>query len=190
MSTLSYQLHNKNKTNCEENNDNNKKNKRGNNLNSSSESSERTQAKAHGSFSAIELLRDDMILAHQEFSGDSTRGTNNDDDVESSKQKMFMDSFRAENMFENRRSLDLEHVAIYGSIKIAPAVTNGYGNAPTLPRRVPSFRRVIVYDDDEDVENARSPGRKRRGACGSFLAMEAELLQNSDDGGVMHIDHN
>jgi len=47
---------------------------------------------------------------------------------------------------------------------------------------VPRVRRVTVYDDmDEDSNDASSPGRKRRGASTSYLAIEADLLSRSDE---------
>ena len=102
------------------------------------------------------------------------------------KTRAILETENAEQMFVGRRSMEIEQVASFGNIQIAPAVsgpqTQAFSGISSRPREVPRVRRVTVYDDmNEDSNDASSPGRKRRGASTSYLAIEADLLSRSDE---------
>jgi len=102
------------------------------------------------------------------------------------KTRAILETENAEQMFVGRRSMEIEQVASFGNIQIAPAVsgpqTQAFSGISSRPREVPRVRRVTVYDDMyEDSNDTSSPGRKRRGASTSYLAIEADLLSRSDE---------
>ena len=158
--------------------------------------------KTHGSGSAIALLRatvwEEAQKRGENFGG---READGDDDEEEeggqrrgrgggpmidAKTRAILETENAEQMFVGRRSMEIEQVASFGNIQIAPAVsgpqTQAFSGISSRPREVPRVRRVTVYDDmDEDSNDASSPGRKRRGASTSYLAIEADLLSRSDE---------
>ena len=158
--------------------------------------------KTHGSGSAIALLRA-TVWEEARKRGEIFGGRSEDDEEEDNsiggqrrgrgggpmidaKTRAILETENAEQMFVGRRLMEIEQVASFGNIQIAPAVsapqTQAFSGISSRPREVPRVRRVTVYDDmDEDSNDASSPGRKRRGASTSYLAIEADLLSRSDE---------
>jgi hypothetical protein len=134
---------------------------------------------AHGGMSAIAMLRAN-VWEEAQRRGENFAG----EDV---KTRALLETKNAEQMFVGRKSVEIEQIASFGNIQIAPAVsafqsTDAFGGNSSLPREVPRVRRVTVYDDDMDEESdVSSPGRKRRGASTSYLAIEADMLSRSDE---------
>jgi hypothetical protein len=134
---------------------------------------------AHGGMSAIAMLRAN-VWEEAQRRGENFAG-------EDAKTRALLETKNAEQMFVGRKSVEIEQVASFGNIQIAPAVsafqsTDAFGGSSSLPREVPRVRRVTVYDDDMDEESdVSSPGRKRRGASTSYLAIEADMLSRSDE---------
>jgi len=164
----------------------------------------REDGNTHGSGSAIALLRATVWEAAQKR-GENFGGRSDDDEDDNSingaggqrrrrgggpmidaKTRAILETENAEQMFVGRRSMEIEQVASFGNIQIAPAVsgpqTQAFSGISSRPREVPRVRRVTVYDDMyEDSNDTSSPGRKRRGASTSYLAIEADLLSRSDE---------
>ena len=134
---------------------------------------------AHGGMSAIAMLRAN-IWEEAQKRGEIFAG-------EDAKTSALLETKNAEQMFVGRKSIAIEQVASFGNIQIAPAVSafpsrDAFGGSSSLPREVPRVRRVTVYNDDMDEESdVSSPGRKRRGASTSYLAIEADMLSRSDE---------
>ena len=138
-------------------------------------------ANAHGGISAISLLRANV------WEEASRRGEAGEPDA---KTRALLETENAENMFVGRKTVEIEQIASFGNIHIAPAMSgfqseskNAFGGS--RPREVPRVRRVAVYDDIDDDNDATSPGRKRRGTSTSYLAIEADLLSRSNENAGM-----
>ena len=137
-------------------------------------------ANAHGGTSAISLLRANV------WEEASRRGDAGEPDA---KTRALLETENAENMFVGRKTVEIEQIASFGNIHIAPAVSGFQSGSNTFgvssPMEVPRVRRVAVYDDIDEDNDASSPGRKRRGTSTSYLAIEADLLSRSNENAGM-----
>ena len=137
-------------------------------------------ANAHGGMSAISLLRANV------WEEASRRGDAGEPDA---KTRALLETENAENMFVGRKTVEIEQIASFGNIHIAPAMSGFQSGSNTFggssPMEVPRVRRVAVYDDIDENNDANSPGRKRRGTSTSYLAIEADLLSRSNENAGM-----
>ncbi len=137
-------------------------------------------ANAHGGTSAISLLRANV------WEEASRRGDAGEPDA---KTRALLETENAEDMFVGRKTVEIEQIASFGNIHIAPAVSGFQSGSNTFggssPMEVPRVRRVAVYDDIDEDNDASSPGRKRRGTSTSYLAIEADLLSRSNENAGM-----